>query len=222
MEVTYYGHAAVKVKSDVNMVFDPWVKGNPKFKGDPRDIEDVDLVLVSHDHADHGFSDAVEICKKTGASLVGIFELASKAESMGVRSAIGGNIGGPIRVKGIEVILTPAAHSCSAGSPVGFVVLTSEGAIYHAGDTGLLYEMKLIGELYKPKVAFLPVGGFYTMGVREAAKAVELIAPEKVVPIHWGTFPVLEETPDRFVKEVKKLKVDTEVVVLNPGEKTEI
>jgi len=222
LEVTYYGHAAVKVKSDVKMLFDPWIEENPKFRGELKDVEDVDLVLVTHDHADHGFSDAVRICKRTGATLVGIFELASQAEARGVKTAVGGNIGGPIKVKGVEVILTPAVHSCSAGSPVGFVVLTSEGAVYHAGDTGLFYAMKLIGELYRPKVAFLPVGGFYTMGPREAAKAVELISPEKVVPIHWGTFPVLEETPDRFVEEVKKLGVDTEVIVLKPGEKAEV
>jgi len=216
-EILWLGHAGFRIKLGGKTIFvDPWLEGNPKSPMKPSDITEADIVCVTHDHSDH-MGDAVEICRRTGATLVGIHEIGVYAEEQGV-NAIGMNIGGTVDVDGIKITMVHAFHSCERGAPAGFIISDGETAIYHAGDTGLFGDMELIGRLYQPRIAMLPIGGHYTMGPREAAEAVRLIKPRVVIPMHYATFPVLEQSPDKFVELVRKLAPDVDVVALKPGE----
>jgi len=218
MKITYLGHAAFKVETGGKIIyFDPWIRGNPVCPITLDDVKRADLVLVSHDHGDHGLEDGIEICRRTGATLVGIYEISEYALSKGV-SAAGGNIGGTLEVKDVKVVITPALHSCSRGTPVGFIVDAGEGGIYHAGDTGLFSEMEIIGRLYKPRVCLLPIGSIYTMGPVEAAEAARMLNPELVIPMHYGTFPVLTGSAEEFMKEMEKRAPNVGVRILKPGE----
>ena len=213
MKITFLGHAAVLIEGSKTVLIDPFLTGNPVAAKKPEEIATCDIVIVTHDHGDH-LGDAFEICKRTGAALVSVHELAVSAESAGV-SAEGMNVGGTIEVKGVTVHMTTAQHSSEHGHQVGVVLELDGHSIYHAGDTGLFSDMKLIGEFLKPELAFLPIGDRYTMGERSAAKAVEFLGVRKVIPIHYGTFPILTGDPQRFA-ELTKGKA--EVLVLKPGE----
>lgn len=220
--IKYYGHSFFEVVltgldgKEKTILIDPWA-GNPLSPVKPRDFKDrkVDYIIVTHDHGDH-LGDAIEIARLTSGVIVGVYEIALYAEEHGVK-AIGGNIGGALKIPDLEIILTPATHSSSRGVPVGVVVRGRDLSIYHAGDTGLFSEMELIGELYSPDVALLPIGGHFTMGIREAVKAVELLGPKLVIPMHYNTFPVIQADPFEFKKLVEE-KYGVRVVVLNPGE----
>ncbi len=225
MLVKYVGHAGFLVESSgLKVALDPWIEGNPSAaKGNVgMDVlEGVDYALVTHSHGDHGLVEAIEASKRWGTEVVGVFELANHAQSEGAK-AIGANVGGPVSLRGAEVVLTQALHSSSLGVPVGFVVSTGEVTFYHAGDTGVFPGMALLGELYRPEVAMLPIGGHYTMGPREAAKAVELLGAGKVVPMHYGTFPVLRGTPAELRAALRDRGIEAEVVEFEPGEEGEI
>ncbi len=220
--VKWLGHSAFEILLDTKKILvDPWLT-NPLSPVKPEDYKDVDFIVVTHDHGDH-LGDALTILKKTNAKFVGIYELAQYMIENGISGerSIGGNIGGPIKVGEIEFILTPATHSSSRGAPTGVVIKGKEAVIYHAGDTGLFYDMALIGELYKPDIALLPIGGHFTMGPYEAAKAVELLKPRVVIPMHYKTFPIIGGSSEEFINYVKEKKLDVRVVVLKPGEKYE-
>lgn len=220
--VRWLGHSAFEISLDgKKILIDPWLT-NPLSPVKLESYRDVNIVVVTHDHGDH-LGDAITILKNTHAKFVGIYELALYMTENGIpqERAIGGNIGGPIEVEELTFILTPATHSSERGSPTGVVIKGKEATIYHAGDTGLFYDMALIGELYKPDIALLPIGGHFTMGPYEAAKAVELIKPRIVIPMHYKTFPIIKGGPEEFKEEIRKRGVSVEVVVLNPGEKYE-
>ncbi len=220
MKIRYLGHAAFEVVLDGKRILvDPWITGNPK---SPVKVGDVsaDIVIVTHDHGDHGFDDAVEIAKK-GATFVSIFEIATKAGEKGAKDTVGMNIGGPAEIKGLKIALTQAFHSGTA-NPTGVVVIGKEGSFYHAGDTGLFGDMKLIGEIYHPKVAMLPIGSHFTMDPVEASYAVQFIRPEIAIPMHYGTFPILTGTPEKFQEEVRKRAPETKVIALKPDESIEV
>jgi len=220
--VKWLGHAAFEILLDNKKILvDPWLT-NPLSPTRPEEYRDVDIIIVTHDHGDH-LGDAITILKNSRAKFVGIYELSSYIIENGVPQdrVIGGNIGGPIEVNGLTFILTHATHSCDRGSPTGVVIKGKEATIYHAGDTGLFYDMALIGELYKPDIALLPIGGHFTMGPYEAAKAVELLKPKVVIPMHYKTFPVIKGDPETFRKEVEKRGLKVEIIVLKPGEKYE-
>jgi L-ascorbate metabolism protein UlaG (beta-lactamase superfamily) len=220
MKITWLGHAGVKIVDNGKTIFiDPWLTGNPVAKQKVEDIKEADLVFVTHSHQDHGYKDAVTICKNTGATFVSIFELANQARSDGVENIIGGNIGGTAEAHGIKFVFTLATHSCDIGSPMGFVIMLSKMAVYHAGDTGIFSDMKLLGELYDVDLAFLPIGSLFTMGPKEAAKALQLLNCQKVVPIHYKTFPVLVQDTKEF-KEITGPMV--EVIDPEIGEEREI
>ncbi len=225
MKITWLGHAAFLLEGSKKVIIDPFITGNPMAPVKPEDI-DVDYILVTHGHGDH-VGDAVKISKRCNAPVICIYELSVLLGKKGAET-IGMNIGGTARFDGLEVTMVKAVHSAdvvgeeivSAGDPAGFVVRMDGVSVYHAGDTDVFMDMKLIGELYKPKVALLPIGDFYTMGIKGALKAIELIKPEIVIPMHYNTFPPIKQNPEEFKEKAGELGV--EVVVLNPGESLEV
>jgi len=222
MRVRWLGHAGFDIEIlGRRILIDPWLTGNPMAKNKPEEFKKVDVILVTHDHGDH-LGDAIEIAKNTGATFVGIYELSQYALSQGVKEAVGMNIGGSTVVKDLEVIMVPAFHSCEKGAPVGFVVQHGTESVYHAGDTSVFSDMKLIGELYKPKLALLPIGSHFTMGPKEAAKAVELIKPKVVIPMHYNTFPVIRQDPHEFEGLVKEVAPEVRVIIAEVGKWIEI
>lgn len=218
VRIRWLSHAAFEIRLGENIVFvDPWLDGNPKAPIKVSQVKEAEIVCVTHDHKDH-IGSAFEICRQTNATFVGTPELCNHAKENGVREITGFNIGGTANVKGLDIVMTQAFHTCARGVPTGFVFKGESVSIYHAGDTGLFGDMKLIGELYEPTVALLPIGGFYTMSSEEAAEAVKLIGPKIVIPMHFQTFPVLAQTADAFVKKVGEGSPKVKVVSLTPGE----
>lgn len=219
--IRWLSHAAFEIIHDKKIVLiDPYLTGNPLAPVRASEISKADIVCVTHDHHDH-LGDAIDICKRTGATFVGIGELSQYAQSEGVKSVVGMNIGGTVEVKGIKISMVQALHSAIRGSPVGFVINLDGTKIYHAGDTALFSDMKIIGQLYEPKLACLPIGGHYTAGPKEAAEAARLINSKVVIPMHYMGSPVLAKSADEFVSIVKEKNPGIKVAVLKPGEKYE-
>ena len=226
VRITWLGHATFKITSPNGKVvmIDPWVN-NPVCPAEQKNIDKVDLMLVSHGHFDH-VADAVSIAKATKPQVAAMVELAGWLQSKGVENTIGFNKGGTINIDGIKVSMTHAIHSGSTedggygGEPVGFVVEFENGfKLYHAGDTCAFSDMAIVGELYQPDVALLPIGDFYTMGPREAAIAVRLLGVKHVIPMHYGTFPALIGTPAALSEALHALGLqDVEVVEIKPGQ----
>jgi L-ascorbate metabolism protein UlaG (beta-lactamase superfamily) len=216
--IKWLGHSGFEIElANKILLIDPWLTGNPLAAVKASDIKKADIVCVTHDHGDH-LGDSVEICKRTGAAFVAIYELSVYAEKQGVKNVVGINIGGTVEVKGIRITLVQAFHSSTRGAPTGFVIKAEEKTLYHAGDTGLFGDMKLIGEIHHPDVALIPIGDYYTMGPKEAAEAVKLLKPAIVVPMHYQTFPVLESSAENFIKLVKEKAPKVKVVALKPGD----
>lgn len=213
MNITWLGHSAVKIAGSKTIYIDPFLSDNPAASMSPDEITEADVVVVTHDHSDH-LGDSFAICKKTGAVLVAIHEIAVMAGEEGI-TAEGMNIGGTVETDGVKVHMVNALHSCDKGDPAGVVLEMDGKTLYHAGDTALTYDMNLIGEFFQPDLSFIPIGDRYTMGVRSASKAVEFTRTKKVIPIHYDTFPLVNADPNEF----KKLVGDTaEVIILKPGE----
>jgi len=220
VELTYYGHACFGVEGGgANLLIDPFLTGNPLAAVSADEVE-ADYILVSHAHGDH-LGDAVAIARRTGATIVGNHEIATYAGNQGL-TAHGLHIGGGWDFSFGRVKLTIAHHGSSfpdgsyGGNPCGFL-LTIEGKnIYHACDTGLFYDMKLIGE-EGIELAILPIGDNYTMGPKDALRAVKLIEPKVVIPIHYNTFDVIKQDPAAFARAVEA-ETKARCVVLKPGE----
>lgn len=212
MEITFLGHSAVKIKGSKTIFVDPFLTGNPAASTSPKEIREADIVVVTHHHGDH-LGDAFAIAQKTGAVLVGIHEVAAEAQSRGL-TAEGMNIGGTIEVKGVKIHMVTAWHSAEKGNAAGVVIEMDGRRLYHAGDTGLSYDMKLIGEFFKPDLSFIPIGDRYTMGIPSAVKAVEFIGTKRVIPIHYDTYPIVKSDAQEFKRRVGAL---AEVIVLKPG-----
>ncbi len=212
MEITFLGHAAVKIKGSKTIFVDPFLTDNPAASTSPKEIREADIVVVTHHHGDH-LGDAFAIAQKTGAVLVGIHEVAVEAQSRGL-TAEGMNIGGTIEVKGVKIHMVTAWHSAEKGNAAGVVIEMDGRRLYHAGDTGLSYDMKLIGEFFKPDLSFIPIGDRYTMGIPSAVKAVEFIGTKRVIPIHYDTYPIVKSDAQEFKRRVGAL---AEVIVLKPG-----
>lgn len=233
MEITWFGHACVELRTpgDKVVLFDPWF-ANPRSPRAPEQVDRCDLMLVSHGHADH-FGNAMPIAVRTRPAWPAIHELQLWLGNVYPHKddVIGMNKGGTVEARGISVTMTGADHSAGdwdnaqgtpryLGEPAGFVLELEDGSrLYFAGDTNVFGDMRLIAELYRPDLAFLPIGGHYTMGPREAALAVELLGVREVVPIHWGTYPILAGTPDELRSELGTRGLgDVQVHALQPGD----
>ncbi len=233
---TWYGHACIEVVTSTGTVvlIDPWL-GNPRSPKAPDDIEHIDLLLVTHGHGDH-LGDAIELANRLGPTWPAIHELSLWAGPLAGRrtTVIGMNKGGTVVAAGQRVTMVHAEHSAGGlfedgatvhlGEPVGLVVELEGGLrLYHSGDTDVFGDMALIRELHRPDVAFLSIGGHYTMDPRGAAKAVELLGVTRVVPIHYGTFDALAGTPDQLRAALKARGLaDVQVISPEPGEPVEL
>ena len=228
VKIRWFGHSGFSLQdpSGKTVLIDPWFQGNPTAPSGPEDVRKAEFLLLTHDHFDHA-ADAAALARQTGALVVGIFELIGDLKAKGVpesqllHGGIGMNVGGTVVLDGFSITMTEARHSCTLGAPVGYVIQTPSGlTVYHAGDTGIFAGMALLGELYPIDVALLPIGSVFTMDYRQAAKACALLKPKAVIPMHYGTFPILEPNADRFVAELAKAAPGTRPIVLAPGEET--
>ena len=227
LSITWLGHATfiIITPGGTRIVTDPWLEGNPACPADRKRIDAADLILLTHGHSDHS-GDVVAVARATNAPVVAVHELSIWLQKTGLQNVIGMGVGGTVKVAGLEVSMTPAVHTSSVveneqivylGTPTGFVVKMEDGrSFYFAGDTALFGDMRLIAEEHKPDIAFLPIGDHYTMGPEAAARAAGMLGVRQVVPMHFGTFPVLTGTPDRLKKLVEPMSVD--VLELKPGE----
>ena len=212
MRIQYYGHAGVKIEDDLIILIDPWLNDNPLATMKAEEISKADYIIATHNHFDH-VNDIPLIAKNTGATVVSILETAEDLASKGCEKTVGCNIGGIVKLEGLELIFTQAFHSMSS-NPSGVIIFYNNRTIYHAGDTGVFGDMKLIGEMYPLDLAFLPVGNHFTMGIKEAQKAIQFLNAKKIVPIHYNTFDLIKQDVDEsLVKES-----DTQLLILNPGQ----
>ena len=212
MRIQYYGHAGVKIEDDLIILIDPWLNDNPIATIKAEEISKADYIIATHNHSDH-VDDIPIIAKNTGATVVGIVETAEDLASKGCEKTVGCNIGGSVKLEGLELIFTQAFHSMSS-NPSGVIIFYNNKKIYHAGDTGVFGDMQLIGEMYPLDLAFLPVGGHFTMGIKEAQKAIQLLNAKKIVPIHYNTFDLIKQDVDEsLIKES-----DSQLLILQPGE----
>ncbi|HHX75441.1 MAG TPA: metal-dependent hydrolase [Firmicutes bacterium] len=225
--LTWLGHAAFAITTAQGgrVLIDPWISGNPACPVRVEELEPPDVILVTHDHHDHYGSDLPALLAKGSGVLVGQPELVARAKRDGVpaenivNGGSGMNIGGSITVKGIDITMTQAVHSAEAGTPCGFIVTLEDGKVlYHAGDTGIFATMKLLGDLYQIDVALLPIGGVFVMDPLQAAAALQLLQPRLAVPMHYKTFPVLEQNADSFISLAAEKAPRVEIRVLQPGE----
>lgn len=228
VSLTWLGHASFRIDSPggKRVYIDPWLEGNPRCPEPELEPERCDIVAVTHAHFDHVAS-AVELARRFQPPLVAMVELAAWLEKQGYEGASSGglNKGGTAEVAGIRFTLVNAFHSSStpdgtyAGEPAGIVIELENGfRLYHAGDTCVFGDMQLIGRIYRPDVAILPIGDHYTMGPREAAVALELLGVTRCVPCHWGTFPLLTGTPSAL----RELAPGVDIIEPEPGRTIEL
>ncbi|MBS1874139.1 MAG: metal-dependent hydrolase [Acidobacteria bacterium] len=231
VEITWLGHATVQLKLATGevLILDPWTDGNPAYpKG--HKIERVDGILISHGHFDH-IHDAVPLAKRFSPKVVAIYETAHWLETKGVVNTSAMNKGGSQMVGPVKVTMVHAVHSCGiiddgkiiyGGEACGYVLrLPNNRCIYFAGDTNVFTDMELIRELYRPELAFLPIGDLFTMSPHEASMAAKLLNVKRIIPTHFGTFPPLVGTPEQLATLLKTDMPDTEVWPLTPGEPVE-
>ena len=224
VKLTWLGHATFRIDTPggKTILVDPWVMGNPMCPEKDKDVKHVDVMLCTHGHFDH-IGDAVEIAKKHKPMVVAIPELGHWLGKKGVQQVSNMNKGGTQSVGDIKVTMVHADHSCGitdgdqivyGGEACGYVIGFSNGVkIYHAGDTNVFGDMAIIHDLYAAQIAMIPIGDHYTMSPREAAYASNLLKAKTVIPMHFGTFPVLTGRPS----DLKKLLPGVEIVEMTPG-----
>jgi len=228
-QITFYGHSTFGLTTARGQValIDPWVMTNPRCPEALKKLSRLDVVLLTHGHADH-LGDLLTLAKQFKPKVVATFETYLWLESKGTGAhGMPGNKGGSQKVGDFEVTMTHAFHSNSiedngqriyAGEAGGYIVkLPGEVTVYHAGDTAVFGDMKLIGEVYKPELACLPIGDVFTMGPREAAMAIRLLGVKHVLPMHYLTFPLLTGTPEGLRRETRDIP-GLEIHVLEPGD----
>jgi L-ascorbate metabolism protein UlaG (beta-lactamase superfamily) len=229
VSVTWLGHAAFRIDSPggKRIYVDPWLS-NPKCPDTEKEPDQVDLIALTHGHDDH-VGETLELAEKFGCPVVALVELRGWLSGQGLPedTSQAPNKGGTVEIEGVTITLTDAKHSSSAfedgrflylGEPAGLVIRVNGRRLYFAGDTCVFGDMQLIGRIYEPDVAILPIGDHFTMGPQEAAVALELLGVRRCIPCHYGTFPLLKGTPD----ELRSLAPDVEVLSPEPGETIEL
>ncbi len=218
--LTWLGHAAFRLETAEGrrVYVDPFLHGNPTCPQTELEPERVDAIALTHGHGDH-VGDTVALARRHGCPVVAPVELARWLAKQGLENVLDPNKGGTVEAAGVRFTLTNAHHSSSAddgtylGEPCGLVVRTDGRSVYFAGDTCVFGDMQLIGRLYSPDLAVLPIGDHYTMGPAEAALALELLGVKRCLPCHWGTFPLLTGTP----QALQALAPDVRVETVEPG-----
>ncbi|MBQ0817478.1 MAG: metal-dependent hydrolase [Hyphomicrobiaceae bacterium] len=222
MKITWFGHACFRIDTSASAILiDPFLTGNAVFEksGIPlsKVTEGVTHVALTHGHEDH-VGNTISVCKATGATLIAVYELAMYLASQGVETVDPGNTGGKIPHDDFDLTFVPAWHSSSVivdgrplylGNPCGIVIAPKDGkTVYHMGDTDIFADMGLINELYRPQIGIVPIGDRFTMGAKTASLACKRFFNfETVVPCHYGTFPIVDQTPDQFVTEMGENRV---------------
>ena len=226
MEITWLGHGSMQFRLDSGEVYllDPWLEGNPAYPAS-HSLSRVDAIFITHGHFDH-LSSVQALAARFSPQIVAIYEVCHWLGSKGVANLNGMNKGGTLQLGPLRVTMTHAVHSSGieedgrmiyGGEAAGYVLHLPDGRrIYCAGDTTVFSDMQLIGQLYRPQLAVLPIGGHYTMGPTEAALACKMLRPAKVIPTHFGTFPVLSGKPEELAELIQDLP-ETEVWTLEPG-----
>jgi L-ascorbate metabolism protein UlaG (beta-lactamase superfamily) len=226
--ITWLGHATVLVQTTkgTTLLIDPFIEGNPKYPKKFQLPSKIDYILLTHGHGDH-ISDVTPVAKKHGSKVIAIYELADYVANQGVDKdmTIGMNLGGTVQLDDVAATMVEAHHSAGAqdsngthyvGIAAGYVLTIKDGPVlYHAGDTAVFSDMKLIAELYHPQIAMLPIGGHFTMGPKEAALASRFLGATTILPLHFGTFPPLTGTPEELATLVD---ASVRVVQWQPGE----
>jgi L-ascorbate metabolism protein UlaG (beta-lactamase superfamily) len=222
VKVTFIGHSCFLIDNGKNRILiDPFITGNPVAKIS-NEQKRADFILISHGHGDH-LGDSLDLAKKNNAMIISNFEICTYCQNQGAKNVYPLHIGGGNKFSFGSLKLTIAHHGSTlgdnneyGGAPAGFIIRTDGKIIYHAGDTGLFLDMKLIGERDKIDLALLPVGGNFTMDIPDAIKAVEFLKPAKAIPMHYNTFGLIAADPIEFVNGIKQFGV--EGIILKPGE----
>lgn len=229
MEITWLGHGTVQIvlTGGETLLFDPWIQGNPAYPAG-HELRPCNTILVSHGHFDH-IHDAAGLAKRWLPKVVGIYETCHWLETKAVGHCCAMNKGGSQKVGSVTVTMTHAVHSCGilddgkiiyGGEASGYVLRFPDGrALYFAGDTNVFTDMQLIQQLYQPELAILPIGDLFTMSPREAAAACRMLKPQRVIPMHFGTFPPLTGRPEQLAALLAG--AETEVWTLEPGKPVE-
>jgi L-ascorbate metabolism protein UlaG (beta-lactamase superfamily) len=222
----WLGHSAFKIVSPKGQIIyiDPFLRLNPSTPEEHKTVDKANFILLTHGHEDH-VGDTIEIAKKTGAFVLSILELNSllMIDGLPEEQAIGFNKGGTIYLEDFSVTMVTANHSSSykgqyAGDPAGLIISFEDDiCIYHMGDTNIFTDLALYGEMYEPTVVLAPIGDFYTMGPEEAAFAVEMVDAEMAIPMHYGTWPLIDTDPKEFKETLEDLTI-TEVKIPVIGE----
>ena len=233
VKLTWFGHSTFLLEAQGKRVLiDPWLQNNPACPDELKDPGHLDVIAITHGHNDH-MQDVLGLARDTGATVIAIVEIGDWLETKGVKNVVAMNKGGTTEVGGIKFHMTHAVHSSAfyyeeegkpgwevihGGEATGYVIELETGfKLYHAGDTAVFGDMTLIKKLLAPDIALLPIGDFYTMGPRSAAEAIRLLGVKTVIPMHYGTFPVLVGTPDELRKEADGIE-GLEVVDMKPGD----
>jgi L-ascorbate metabolism protein UlaG (beta-lactamase superfamily) len=226
IKITWLGHATFHIETPggKTILVDPWVMGNPKCPENKKSFEKIDVMLCTHGHGDH-IGDAVALARKHNPMVVGIYELCLWMQKKGAKQISPMNKGGSQSVADIRITMVHADHSCGieddgqiiyGGEACGYVIQFENNLkIYHAGDTNVFGDMSIIHDLYAPDLAMIPIGDHFTMGPREASYACRLLRPKAVIPMHFGTFPMLTGTPAQLEKLVSEMGI--EVIHTEPG-----